>query len=107
MIIKFFQIDPKKINDDVFLRKSVNVFSEGRRQEKCVSSAYVHQCKMIKFNFEGCQQDESTCHWHDPPVGWAGAPPMCRPPFPPGSEKSDVTSKSSFKSGGNRAASSL
>ena len=41
-------------------------------------------------------------------LGGAGAPPMCRPPFLPGSEKkkSEVKSKSSFKSAENRAASS-
>ena len=81
---KVFPNRPKKINDDVFLRKSVNVFSEGRRQEECRSSAYVHQCKMIKFYVEGRQQDESKCHWHFPrPPG----PTNVSTPFLPGSEK--------------------
>ena len=75
---KVFPNRPKKINDDVFLRNSVNFFSEGRRQKKCRPSAYVHQCKMIKFNFEGRQQDESKCHWHD----GGREPPQCVDPLP-------------------------
>ena len=50
LIIKFFQIDQKIENastDDVYLRNSVNIFSEGRRQKKYASSAYVHPSKII------------------------------------------------------------
>ena len=83
----------------------MNVFSEGRRQEECRSSAYVHQCKMIKFYVEGRQQDESKCHWHFPPPPRAS--PMCRPPLFLVVKKSEVTSKSSFRSAENRAESSL
>ena len=51
LIIKFFQIDQKiacASTDDVYMRISVNIFSEGRRQEKNASSAYDHPSKMIK-----------------------------------------------------------
>ena len=89
MIIKFCQTDPKKINDEVFLRNSVNVFSEGRRQEKFTYSAHVYRFKTIYFYLDGRQQDESTCHWHDPPGGaWGdGSLPNVSTPFFPGREK--------------------
>ena len=34
-------------NDDVYLRISVHIFPEGRRQETFPFSTYVHRCKMI------------------------------------------------------------
>ena len=68
----------------IYQRFSVNIFSEGRLQEKYALSASVHQYKMIEFYFEGRQQDESNCHWHDPPGGaWGGgSPPNVSTPFP-------------------------
>ena len=45
----------------IYQRFSVNIFSEGRLQEKFALSASVHQRKMIEYYSEGRQQDESKC----------------------------------------------
>ena len=58
---------------EIFSRKDV-----GRKK-----SIFCPRFKIINFYFDGRQQDESTCHWQDPPGGGgvgAGAPPKCRPP---------------------------
>ena len=67
----------------IYQRFSLNIYSEGRLQEKYALSASVHQYKMIEFYFEGRQQDESNCHWHDPPRRVLGGrePPQCVDPF--------------------------
>ena len=87
LIIKFFQIDQKIANasyDYVYLRISVHIFSEGRRQEKYFCTYFIGRTSAGKISIEGHPQDESKCHWHDPPRGGLGGrePTQCVDPLP-------------------------